>query len=119
MLATKVQVPREGRTTAVITYVEDGALHSETVTVIYRPLSAATQRDFMDEIFDERNGYKFADYVAKLVISIPELLDEQGQPVLITSEFAWNMTIENLRAIHDAIEADQHPKEIASSSPAG
>lgn len=112
MKASLVLIPKERRCKASLTYFEGGQQQTEEVTIIYRPMSAATQREFISEVVGTDGKYQFADYVARFVVAIPEIVDDAGNPVAITPEFVGQLSVENVTAIHNAIEADQNPNPL-------
>lgn len=113
--ASSLNAQREHRTKATLHFDdENGVQQSHEVTVVFIGRSVAEGRKLRD-ILDAEGKYQFVDYCAAFVKSIPEIIGDDNQPVAITKEFLDTWTVENVQAIHNAVEkAIEGPNERPS-----
>ena len=112
--ASQLNAGREHTTTAKLIFFneENGVTErqTETVKLVFRGRSVTTNREWLESIGDE-GTYQFVDYLAKFLVSIPDLIEENGEPVKITKELLETFSVENLTALHNAIEETLNPQK--------
>ncbi len=99
---------------ARLTFEEQGERKTDDFTVHYRSLTPARLRRLNEMQKDEGNSRAFAEALAEVVISIPDIVEgEAGKetPIKIDADvldgcFDWP----NLQAINEAILVDTYPK---------
>jgi hypothetical protein len=82
---------------------DDGIGQEDSFQIDYRGLSPKVARE-LDESATGENRVEMAKYLAKAVKCMPEVVDDDEQPVAITFEFFDAMETDNLRSIFDAVQ---------------
>jgi hypothetical protein len=118
--ASKLNAERLHETKAKLVFENDqNEPETHELTVIFRGRSVGQNRKFA-ELIGEDGKYQFVDYLAHYVKEIPELIDEDDQPVAISREMFDTWSVENVTALHDAIEEVINPQKPSSEdTPAG
>lgn len=107
-------------TTAPFTLIEKGVEKSIPVKIRYWAFSIAESDAYLAKLKKLGNKATWVDILVPLLESIPDLVDNNEQPVTITREFLSSLNTVNLQAIHSAISEDvNHPKSVPSESPTG
>ncbi len=100
---------------AKLTFEEDGVRKTDEFTVHYKSLSPARLRKLNEMQADGDNTRAFAEALAEIITSIPEIVEgEEGAetPIQISADVLDNLfDWPNLNAINDAITADTFPKQ--------
>lgn len=97
-------------TKAKLTWKEDdGSTASGEFTVVYRGMSPKVARGLSESVADESNRVEMAKYLDATVVSLPEVVGDDEQPVVVSFEFFDAMEIENLRAVFNAVSEGYNP----------
>lgn len=117
---SQLNAERLHETKAELVFVnEQNQPEKHLLTVIFRGRSVGQNRKFA-ELIGEDGKYQFVDYLAHYVTQIPELIGEDDQPVTISRELFDTWSVENVTALHDAIEEVINPQQPPSeATPAG
>lgn len=100
---------------------ETGELKTEPMRIKYYSPTIADQKAERDAIksLPDDDIYWFSKPLARRLHSLPDLLDDDGNPVAVTEELLEQMSYRNLEAIKTAIEKDLRPTTADEPSPAG
>jgi hypothetical protein len=96
-----------------LTFEEGDERRTEEFTVKYRSYSPRVAREMAEAEADENNR-NMAKSLAKIIVSIPEILDGE-KPIAITEENLNEMSTDNLNALYRGVLADVSPTERPTS----
>jgi hypothetical protein len=119
MIKTTTEKPHR-ITTADWFIFENGTERIEKIPVHYYGLTVKQLKERQAEIAeiskkDENAVIWLSDLLLPRLHSLPELGDENGQPVELTIEFLESQDLRNLRNLQKAIEEDESPKSETKS----
>jgi hypothetical protein len=97
--------------TAALTFEDEGVRQTDNFKVEYRALSPRMMRELSDTVVDENDRVDIVKYLLKVVRSMPEVVGEDGQPIILTEGFFDTMDSSNLKSIFKAIQDDVSPNE--------
>lgn len=94
---------------------EDGEQQTENLRIVYQALSIAAARELEamnKEISDETDRVIFQ--LTHLIQSLPDVVDEAGDPVKVTKDFLEALDVQHLKTISEAIASDLNPNNSPS-----
>lgn len=109
----KTPIVRE--TKAKYTHQVGGEIRTEEIRVRYRSLSIKALKEQKQLIADKKDDAYISDTVFAVVDELPDFVGEDNKPIELTLEFFEEMSIDNLKAIKDAIDGDVNPKSQTQS----
>jgi hypothetical protein len=98
-----------------LTFEADGERKTEEFKVIYRAYSPKVARELAALEEDETNR-SVAKSLAGVVVSLPDITDDNERPLAITEETLNEFANENLTAIYQAILKDIRPTPAPTTS---
>lgn len=112
------ELQNQGRLTREVTvpfiYRDDNGVEQTTeMRVRYWSFSIAETREYQSKLEAMQRGdlsSTLADILALLIAELPDVVDDNGNPVQVTPELLSQINIVNLRAIDRAISEDLYPK---------
>jgi hypothetical protein len=92
---------------------ENGEERTENVRIRYYSFSIRETREYQKRVENlQANGGtgSLGEILAYMIAEIPDLVDDDGNPVPVTPELMEQINVINLRAIDRAISEDIRPK---------
>lgn len=98
-----------------LTFEDNDERQTEEFAVKYRSFSPKVARE-MEEAESDENNRSLAKSLAKIVVSIPDIVSEDEQPIAITEDSLSEFSGDNLTAIYKSILRDINPTQPLPTS---
>lgn len=106
---------RVRQTTAPFIYTENGEEKTASIRVRYFDLTVKQLKERQEKLaaevkIDPDKLVWLSDTLIERLESLPDIIGDDKKPVELTLEFLESLSLENLKAIKNAIEENDNPK---------